>query len=109
MNRKHFAVAVAALSTAMAAALGVLPSVVQAQSQAAEPAPFNDGRYIIKMRSQSATGSRVQAPAGSERERGRRAAVAAGGFVVKDLESERGLVALLSDDGVARIEQDPDV
>ena len=80
-----------------------------AQAQESEPAPFNDGRYIIKLRSQGATVGRPAVPVATDRERGRRAAAAAGGLVVSDLDREHGVVALLSDEGYARLRQDPEV
>ena len=63
------------LFSAAAASGGAL-----AQSASGADAPMNDGRYIIKMRASGA--SRVQAAQGDDSDRGRRAAVAAGGWVV---------------------------
>ena len=90
------------LFSAAAASAGAL-----AQSASGADAPMNDGRYIIKMRASGA--SRVQAAQGDDSDRGRRAAVAAGGLVVGEVKDQKSVVALLSDAGRQRLESDAEI
>ena len=90
------------LFSAAAASGGAL-----AQSASGADAPMNDGRYIIKMRASGA--SRVQAAQGDDSDRGRRAAVAAGGLVVGEVKDQKSVVALLSDAGRQRLEDDAEI
>lgn len=81
-----------------------------AEAQAAESAPFNDGRYIIRVKSQAGAAPRATVPQDRTRlERGRRKAEGAGGLVVKDMEREGDVVALLTDEGARRLKDDPEV
>lgn len=88
---------------ALAALLLALPVAALAQ----QTAPFNDGRYIIKMRSQSSVTNSSDGTA--EVERGRTEVAAAGGIVVKPLNKHRSVVAVLSDAGATRIRSSVDV
>ena len=82
---------------ALAALLLALPVAALAQ----QTAPFNDGRYIIKMRSQSSVTNSSDGTA--EVERGRTEVAAAGGIIVKPLDKHRSVVAVLSDAGATRM------
>lgn len=88
---------------ALAALLLALPVAAIAQQTAA----FNDGRYIIKMRSQSSAESRGDGSA--EVERGRAEVESSGGIVVNRLDKHRSVVAVLSETGAARLRSRPDV
>ena len=78
-----------------------------AQSAAGADAPMNDGRYIIKMRTGSA--SRAPNAQADDAERGRRAATAAGGLIVGEVKDQKSVVALLSDAGRQRLEGDAEI
>ena len=91
-----------ALFSAAVASSGAL-----AQSATSADAPMNDGRYIIKMRSGSA--SRAPNAQGDDAERGRRAATAAGGLIVGEVKDQKSVVALLSDAGRQRLESDAEI
>ena len=79
-------------------------------AQTTEPAPFHDGRYIIKLRAQSGGAPRAAVPQDRSRlQRSRDKAAAAGGLVVKDMEREGDVVALLTDEGVRRLQDDAEV
>ncbi|MEY4375929.1 MAG: hypothetical protein RJB26_479, partial [Pseudomonadota bacterium] len=88
---------------ALAALLLALPVAAMAQQTAA----FNDGRYIIKMRSQGSAVTRGDGAA--EVERGRVEVESSGGIVVRGLEKHHSVVAVLSDAGAARLRNRPDV
>ena len=90
------------LFSAATASVGAL-----AQTASGADAPMNDGRYIIKMRASGA--SRVQAAQSDDSERGRRAASAAGGLVVGEVKDQKAVVALLSDAGRQRLEDDAEI
>ena len=83
---------------ALAALLLAIPAVGFAQGAGV----FNDGRYIIKLRSQApVTGLRLpEAEAASIAEL---EVEAAGGIVLSHLDNHGSVVALLSDDGAARL------
>ena len=68
---------------------------------------MNDGRYIIKMRTGSA--SRAPNAQADDAERGRRAATAAGGLIVGEVKDQKSVVALLSDAGRQRLEGDAEI
>jgi subtilisin family serine protease len=78
-----------------------------AQSAAGADAPMNDGRYIIKMRTGSA--SRAPNAQADDAERGRRAATAAGGLIVGEVKDQKSVVALLSGAGRQRLEGDAEI
>jgi len=82
---------------ALAALLLALPVAALAQQTAA----FNDGRYIIKMRSQGTAEERGDGAA--EVERGRVEVETSGGIVLNRLDKHRSVVAVLSDAGAARL------
>jgi len=88
---------------ALAALLLALPVAALAQ----QTAPFNDGRYIIKMRSQGSGEDRGDGTA--EVERGRAEVETSGGIVVNRLDKHRSVVAVLSDAGATRLRGNPKV
>ena len=88
---------------ALAALLLALPVAALAQ----QTASFNDGRYIIKMRSQSSAEDRGDGSA--EVERGRAEVETSGGIVVNRLDKHRSVVAVLSDAGATRLRGNPNV
>jgi len=91
------------IKRALAALLLTLPVAALAQQTAA----FNDGRYIIKMRSQSAAEGRGDGSA--EVARGSAEVETSGGIVVNRLDKHRSVVAVLSDAGAARLRGNPNV
>lgn len=88
-------------------ALAALLLAVPAAALAQQTAPFNDGRYIIKMRSQGSAESRGDGAA--EVERGRSEVQTSGGIVLKRMDKRRSVVAVLSDTGAMRLRNRPDV
>ena len=88
---------------ALAALLLALPVAALAQ----QTATFNDGRYIIKMRSQGSGEDRGDGTA--EVERGRAEVETSGGIVVNRLDKHRSVVAVLSDAGATRLRGNPKV
>jgi subtilisin family serine protease len=88
---------------ALAALLLALPVAALAQ----QTATFNDGRYIIKMRSQDSAEDRGDGTA--EVERGRAEVETSGGIVVNRLDKHRSVVAVLSDAGATRLRGNPKV
>ena len=88
---------------ALAALLLALPVAALAQ----QTATFNDGRYIIKMRSQGSGEDRGDGTA--EVERGRAEVETSGGIVVNRLDKHRSVVAVLSAAGAARLRGNPKV
>jgi subtilisin family serine protease len=88
---------------ALAALLLAFPVAALAQ----QAATFNDGRYIIKMRSHSSAEDRGHGSA--EVERGRAEVETSGGIVVNRLDKRRSVVAVLSDAGAARLRDSAEV
>lgn len=89
-------------------ALAVLLLAVPVAALAQQTGTFNDGRYIIKMRSQGATaGTRL--PEGDAMSAGDAEVETAGGIVLSHLEKRGSVVALLSDEGAARLRAKPGI
>ena len=95
--------------TALALVMGsvILGSLAPGVALAADA--LNDGRYIIKMRPPGAAAARALGRDSDDLTRGRGATTAAGGIVVQELARQGSVVALLSDEGAARLQADPEV